>query len=105
MGSVRNAPQRTQQRHVLRPSRKASPKWILEGDIQGCFDNISHDWMIENISMDKVILRKWLKAGFMDKGALFPTEAGAPQGGLSLPNVGKHGAGWSGTTIAQRNSA
>ncbi|MBU2834776.1 group II intron reverse transcriptase/maturase [Acidithiobacillus thiooxidans] len=66
-------------------AKKASPKWILEGDIKGCFDNISHDWMIANISMDKVILRKWLKAGFMDKGALFPTEAGTPQGGIISP--------------------
>ena len=68
-------------------AKKASPEWILEGDIQGCFDNISHDWMIANISMDKVILRKWLKAGFMDKGALFPTEAGTPQGGIISPTL------------------
>ncbi|WP_241792352.1 group II intron reverse transcriptase/maturase [Acidithiobacillus thiooxidans] len=68
-------------------AKKASPKWILEGDIKGCFDNISHDWMIANISMDKVILRKWLKAGFMDKGALFPTEAGTPQGGIISPTL------------------
>ena len=68
-------------------AKKASPEWILEGDIQGCFDNISHDWMIANISMDKAILRKWLKAGFMDKGALFPTEAGTPQGGIISPTL------------------
>jgi RNA-directed DNA polymerase len=32
--------------------------------------------------MDKTILRKWLKAGFMDHGTLYPTEAGTPQGGI-----------------------
>ncbi|WP_445206252.1 reverse transcriptase domain-containing protein [Acidithiobacillus ferrooxidans] len=47
---------------------KRAPEWILEADIKGCFDNISHNWLIANIPMDKAILRKWLKAGFMDKG-------------------------------------
>ena len=36
-----------QVRNVL--GRKASPKWVLEGDIKGCFDNISHDWLIANV--------------------------------------------------------
>jgi RNA-directed DNA polymerase len=35
--------------------------------------------------MDKVVLRKWLKAGFIDQGALFLTEAGTPQGGIASP--------------------
>ncbi len=30
-------------------SRKVSPEWVLEGDIKGCFDNISHEWLVENI--------------------------------------------------------
>jgi len=34
-------------------------QWILEGDIRGCFDNISHDWLLTYVPMDKVILRKW----------------------------------------------
>jgi len=46
--------------------RKVSPKWVLEGDIKGCFDNISHDWLIANVCMDKGILRNWLKAGFIE---------------------------------------
>ncbi len=69
--------------HAL--SRKTSPKWILEGDIKGCFDNISHDWLIENIPMDKSILKQFLKAGFIFKGELFPTEDGTPQGGVISP--------------------
>ena len=36
---------------------------ILEGDIKGCFDHISHEWLLDNIPMDKVLLRKWLKSG------------------------------------------
>jgi RNA-directed DNA polymerase len=55
---------------------------VLEGDIQGCFDNISHEWMETNIPMDKVILRRWLKAGVIEKGKLFATEQGTPQGGI-----------------------
>jgi RNA-directed DNA polymerase len=49
------------------------------------FDNISHDWMLANIPMDKVILRKWLTSGFIWKGQMFATEAGTPQGGIISP--------------------
>lgn len=66
-------------------SRKSSAQWVLEGDIKGCFDFISHDWLLENIPMDRVVLRKWLKAGFMESGKLNPTEAGTPQGGIISP--------------------
>jgi RNA-directed DNA polymerase len=62
-------------------ARKCSPTWILEGDIKGCFDNINHDWLIENIPMDKRIMKKFLKAGFIYEKELFPTETGTPQGG------------------------
>jgi len=66
-------------------SRSTSPQWILEGDIKGCFDNISHDWLMTHIPMDKEILRKWLKAGFINLKKLFPTTAGTPQGGVISP--------------------
>jgi len=64
-------------------ARSNCAQWILEGDIKGCFDNISHDWMLTNVPMDKVILQKWLEAGFMEKGKLFPTYAGTPQGSVT----------------------
>lgn len=66
-------------------SRKYSPNWILEGDIKGCFDNISHDWLIANIPMDKSVLKQFLKAGYIFKGELFPTNDGTPQGGIISP--------------------
>jgi RNA-directed DNA polymerase len=66
-------------------ARRNSAQWVLEGDIRGCFDNISHQWMLANIPMDKAVLRQWLQAGYMDKGVLFPTEAGTPQGGIASP--------------------
>lgn len=68
-------------------ARGNSPQWILEGDIKGCFDNISHGWMLANIPLDKAILRKWLKAGYMEDCKLFPTEAGTPQGGIISPTL------------------
>lgn len=66
-------------------SRKSSAEWVLEGDIKGCFDNISHDWLLANIPLDKQVVGKWLKAGFMESGRLHPTEAGTPQGGIISP--------------------
>ena len=68
-------------------SQKKSPEWILEGDIKGCFDHISHDWLLNNIPMDKVMLRKWLKCGFIFNKELFPTEEGTPQGGIISPTL------------------
>ena len=64
-----------------------SPKWVLEGDIRGCFDNISHEWILENIPMDKDILRKWLKCGYIETGKLFPTDTGSPQGSPISPTI------------------
>ena len=65
--------------------RKCSPVWVLEGDIKGCFDTISHQWLINNVPMDKSILKQFLKAGYVFDRHLFPTEAGTPQGGIISP--------------------
>lgn len=62
-----------------------SAQWILEGDIKACFDQINHQWLLENIPMDKKILKAWLQAGYMEKGKLFPTTEGTPQGGIISP--------------------
>lgn len=69
--------------HLL--SRQCSPQWILEGDLQACFDRISHEWLLANIPLEKTILRQWLKAGYMERHVLYPTEAGTPQGGIISP--------------------
>jgi len=66
-------------------SRDQSPDWVLEGDIKGCFDNISHQWLLDNIPMDKSILKQFLKAGYIFERHLFPTETGTPQGGIISP--------------------
>jgi RNA-directed DNA polymerase len=65
--------------------RKTSAQYILEGDIQACFDNIDFEWLLTNVIMDKAILRKWLTAGYMEKGKLYSTTRGTPQGGIISP--------------------
>lgn len=68
-------------------STRNNGQWILDADISGCFDNISHAWLLAHILMDKAILQKWLKSGFVWKGQLFPTAAGSPQGGIISPTL------------------
>ena len=66
-------------------SNRYAPQWVLEGDLRACFDRISHDWLLAHIPMDRVMLRKWLKAGYLEKHSLHPTEEGSPQGGPATP--------------------
>ena len=71
--------------NVLAPQRMA--QWILEGDIKACFDRISHGWLLDNVPMDKPILRKWLQAGFMEHHVFYPSDSGTPQGGIISPTL------------------
>jgi RNA-directed DNA polymerase len=64
---------------------RPNPQWILEGDIKSCFDRISHDWLLAHVPMDRAILQKWLKAGYMDKHVFHETTDGTPQGGIISP--------------------
>ena len=65
--------------------------WVLDADISGFFDSVSHEWLIRFVEYrvgDSRILRlirKWLKAGVMDDGNLVPTEVGTPQGAVASP--------------------
>lgn len=68
-------------------AKDTSPEWVLEGDIKGCFDHISHEWLLNNIPMDKVMLQKWLNSGFVYNSELFPTAEGTPQGGIISPTL------------------
>lgn len=75
-------------------SRNCSPQWILEGDIKGCFDHISHEWLLDNVRIDKHILGKWLKSGVVFNKLLQPVVEGIPQGGiisLTLANAALDG--------------
>src|SRR6267154_2456314 len=66
-------------------AKSYAPLWVLEGDIKSCFDRISHSWLLKNIPMDKRTLQQWLGAGYLEKGRLFPTREGTPQGGIISP--------------------
>jgi|SRR3990170_8062409 len=63
-------------------ARRSCAQYILEGDIRSCFDTISNRWLLENTPMDKEMLKKWLAAGYIEKGKLYPTVMGTPQGSL-----------------------
>ncbi|KIF81255.1 group II intron reverse transcriptase/maturase [Noviherbaspirillum autotrophicum] len=69
----------------LQTCRKVSAQWILDADIEGFFDHINHQWMIDHVCMDKSILRKWLKCGVVDRRQLIATTEGTPQGGVISP--------------------
>ncbi|MCB8747758.1 group II intron reverse transcriptase/maturase [Rhodoferax sp. U2-2l] len=68
-------------------SQKASAGWVLDADIKGFFDNINHDWLLNNVRMDRVTLHKWLKGGVVDAGQLLSTIDGTPQGGIISPTL------------------
>jgi RNA-directed DNA polymerase len=68
-------------------SRRVAAQWILEGDIKSCFDEISIEWLLSHIPMDRMILRKWLEAGFIEQQVHYPTSAGTPQGGIISPTL------------------
>ncbi len=65
--------------------QKTAAAWSLEGDSQGVFDNIRFAWIEKHIPMNKRVLSKWLRSGFMAHGTLLPTTAGVPHGGIISP--------------------
>jgi RNA-directed DNA polymerase len=73
------------------------PKYVLDADINKCFDRIDHQALLGKISTYpslRRVIRTWLKAGIMDGANLFPTEEGTPQGGVLSPllaNIALHG--------------
>ena len=70
--------------------------WVLDADIKGCFDYIDHEALLGIIGNfpARGIIRKWLKAGFMEDGVFHATLQGTPQGGVISPllaNIALHG--------------
>lgn len=73
-----------------------SDKWIFEGDFKGCFDNLNHDYIMEQVKHFPFarVIKKWLKAGYVDNKAFNETLSGTPQGGIISPllaNIALHG--------------
>ena len=76
---------------------RLKPKYVLDADIEKCFDKISHPALLEKLQAIQPItklVRGWLKAGIMDGGKMLYPEAGTPQGSVISPllaNVALHG--------------
>src|SRR5947208_13250996 len=73
-----------------------SKKWVLDADIRGAFDNISHDYLLKAIGPvpGRELIKQWLKAGYVEHGTFHATEQGTPQGGVASPllaNIALHG--------------
>jgi len=66
-------------------SHKGSSQWVLDADISGCFDNISHDALLNKLPVFTKVIRRWLKAGVVEFGRKSESLAGTPQGGIISP--------------------
>lgn len=69
-------------------SIKQKNVYVLDADIEGCFDNINHQALLEKMETYpklRRIVRHWLKVGYVDNQSLFPTKKGTPQGGVISP--------------------
>lgn len=72
-------------------AREDRPKYVLKGDIKGCFDNIRHEHIMETLAEWKVpkwaieTVRKMLQTGIFHNGEVYDSEMGTPQGGVISP--------------------
>ncbi len=74
---------------------QANPvNYVVDLDIKGYFDNISHEWLIkflEHRINDRVYIRyikRFLKSGILEQGKLLKSDKGTPQGGIISPVLG-----------------
>jgi group II intron reverse transcriptase/maturase len=71
--------------------RTRKVNWVLDLDIRGFFDGLSHEWLVKFIEhriADRRVVRliqKWLNAGVLEDGKRIPVEEGTPQGGSASP--------------------
>src|SRR6266567_960111 len=82
----------------------ANTQWILEGDIRSCFDKISHDWLMAHVPMDRAILRKWLKSGYMEKTCPSRNNGWDPTRRNYLTRAFELRVGWTGAALAGKVS-
>ncbi|NNE32215.1 MAG: group II intron reverse transcriptase/maturase, partial [Winogradskyella sp.] len=66
-------------------SYTATRRYVLKADIEGFFPSVNHNWLLENVIMDKQILREFLKAGYFEDFILHDTTEGFPQGSPVSP--------------------
>ena len=68
-------------------AKKHSSQWILEGDIECCFDRIDHNWLLSNVLMETKLLKKRLKASYLENDTLLNTDEGTIQGAIISPSL------------------
>lgn len=66
----------------------ATRRYILNADIENFFPSVNHKWLLDNVIMDKRILKEFLKAGFIDENMFYGTNKGFPQGSPISPLLG-----------------
>ncbi|NJM67482.1 MAG: group II intron reverse transcriptase/maturase [Acaryochloris sp. RU_4_1] len=66
---------------------KGRDTWVLDADIRGAFDHISHEYILTAIGQvpGRELIRQWLKAGYVEAEIFHPTTQGTPQGGVISP--------------------
>ena len=72
--------------HIWRATK--SNKWVLDADIEKCFDQIDHNKLLDKIKVAPTIrkqIKAWLKAGVLDQNVFNDTNTGTPQGGTISP--------------------
>jgi RNA-directed DNA polymerase len=70
-------------------NRSHNDRWVLDADIKGAFDNISHDYVLRALGFTpgRELIKQWLKAGYVEAEIFHATEAGVPQGGIISPLI------------------
>lgn len=65
-----------------------SPNWLLDADIEKCFDRINHNWLLEHVPIvDREVLQTWLQAGVETGTGIELNGLGVPQGGVISPTL------------------
>jgi len=91
---------------------QGATKYFLDADIEGCFDNINHDYLLNKLDLDRLFKRQiesWLKTGILEnykeKEEIHPNLIGTPQGGVLSPllvNIALHGMETAITTVLKK---
>ncbi|MCB2314268.1 group II intron reverse transcriptase/maturase [Clostridium tagluense] len=81
---------------IFKSCSQRKKRWIFEGDFKGCFDNLSHDYIMKQIEdfPGKAVTERWLKAGYVDNNVFNRTGKGSGQGSVISPllaNIALHG--------------
>ena len=81
---------------IFKSCSQGKKRWIFEGDFKGCFDNLKHDYILQQIKgfPYNSIIEKWLTSGYVDNNVFSRTEKGSGQGSVISPllaNIALHG--------------